>query len=96
MVQFIHTSVVLHRVCIDFVKFKVIHDPKLTYQHIHAIQWLSLQHAVEAVQKTLPSLVMNFEHEEAEGDPTAIGLTRELTGFVFVAMTHLLVDALGL
>ena len=61
----------------------VINDPKLAYQQIYAIRWLSLQHAVESIQKTLNSLAIYFQQEAAEGDPTAIGLTRKLTSFVF-------------
>ena len=71
----------------------VVDDPKLSVKQIHTVRWLSMKTAVNTILRTIKSLNMCRE-EAAQGDPTAIGLSRELPSFAFITMTCLLSDSL--
>ena len=75
---------------------KIVDDPQIRYQPIYEVRWLSFFAAVQAVKRTIKSLHAFFEKEAKEsGDPTAAGLAKGISEFMFLAITHLLYDVLN-
>ena len=66
----------------------VLDDPVLQYKQLHTVRWLLLDGAVEAVYRTLNSLIITFESEAAElGYPTARAIASSLQEYKFLATT---------
>ena len=63
--------------------------------YIYQVRWLSFDIAVDAVLRSLKSLMMFFEHAANEGDPTAVGIHSCITTYKFLALTHLIKDILS-
>ena len=42
---------------------KILEDPQLKYCEVHAIRWLSFWKALEAIYRTLDSLITYFESQ---------------------------------
>ena len=54
----------------------VLNDPQLKYKEPKSIRWLSHALAINAIKRSLPSLLCSLEREASErSDPTAMGLT---------------------
>ena len=71
---------------LDVVKFKRIYD----------IRWLSLGESVTAIIRNYEILMPLLEELAAEENPTAIGLHRQLTSYLFVALLHFVADVLAI
>ena len=72
---------------------KVLEDPLLKYQPVYEVRWMSLHSAVQAVRRTLNSLMMFLENEATSiHDPLAKGILQEMRTFKFLATVHLLDD----
>lgn len=74
---------------------QVLGDPILRLKQAKDVRWLSHQAAVDALRRTLPSVLTSLEREAAErGEPTACGLVRLMRKFFFVASLSLFADVL--
>lgn len=71
---------------LDVVKFKKIYD----------IRWLSFGESVTAIIRNYEVLMPLLEELAAEGNPTAIGLHKQLTSYLFVALLHFVADVLAI
>ncbi|XP_072014214.1 zinc finger protein 862-like [Amphiura filiformis] len=70
---------------LDVVKFKRHYD----------IRWLSLQESVSAIITNYRSLMTLLDQENAQEEPVAVGLYKQLKSYNFVALLHLAADVLG-
>lgn len=74
---------------------RILEDPTLKYQPVYEVRWMSLHLAVQAVRRTLNSLITFLENEVAsEHDPAARGILEEVRKYEFLATVHLLDDVL--
>ena len=71
---------------LDVVKFKKIYD----------IRWLSFGESVTAIIRNYKVLMPLLEELATEGHPTAIGLHKQLTSYLFVALLHFVADVLAI
>ena len=71
---------------------RVLEDPEIRIKRLYQVRWLSFDIAVDAVLRSLKSLMMFFEHAANEGDPTAVGIHSCIK---FLALTHLIKDILS-
>ena len=60
----------------------------------HSVRWLSLDHAVDAINKAWASLVAVLGEEAANGNAVALGLSAKVESFKFVAYTCVMLDIL--
>lgn len=70
----------------DVVKFKKIYD----------IRWLSFGKSVTAIIRNYKVLMPLLEELATEENPTAIGLHKQLTSYLFVALLHFVSDVLAI
>lgn len=68
----------------DVVKFKPLFD----------IRWLSLGEAVNALLRNYQTLMGVIADEVRYGDPTAIGLDKQLSSYKICGVLHLVADIL--
>lgn len=66
------------------------------FKKLYEIRWLSLGESVTAVIRNYEVLMPVLEELAAEGNPTAIGLHRQLSSYLFVALLHFVADVLGI
>jgi hypothetical protein len=75
----------------------VLDSPLLKYKPLYDVCWLSFHDAVLAVQHTFPALMAYFGNEASHyDDPVAMGLTKQISSFQFIATTNLLCDVLDI
>lgn len=70
---------------------KLLNEPILKYREVHQVRWLSFYQALEAVYKTLDSLITFFA---TQTDPRAIGVKKKLSEDFFILMTYDVMDVL--
>ena len=66
------------------------------FKKLYEIRWLSFGESVTAVIRNYEVLMPVLEELAAEGNPTAIGLHRQLSSYLFVALLHFVADVLGI
>ena len=71
---------------------KVLDDPEICYREVHTVRWLSFYIVVDAVHRTLDSLLTYLK--ENEKDPVARGLQKKIGCDFFIAITYELMDIL--
>ena len=71
---------------------RVLEDPEIRIKRLYQVRWLSFDIAVDAVLRSLQSLMMFFEHAANKGDPTAVGIHSCITTYKFLGLTHLIKD----
>ena len=82
----------LHRTKINAIQ-SILEDPILQYKELHSVRWFSMYSALETVYRTWGSLATYFKTEmEQANDSTAKSFFKKMTSFVFIAVTHLLMD----
>ena len=70
---------------------EILNDPIIKLKEAKDVRWLSHEHAIRALIRTLPSLITILEREATERDePTAVGLVRVVKTYYFVASCYLL------
>ena len=70
---------------------EILNDPIIKLKEAKDVRWLSHEHAIRALIRTLPSLITSLEREATERDePTAVGLVRVVKTYYFVASCYLL------
>lgn len=74
----------------------VLESPALKYKEIHAVRWLSVYQAVEAVYRTIDPLITYLHQREMAKDPKSKGLLKKMATTEFVFITYLLMDTLAL
>ena len=72
----------------------VILNHTVTLKAPHAVRWLSVHEAVEALHKTYAAVVASFGQDAANGNPAAVGLSRKIETFRFAAYMCLLLDVM--
>lgn len=73
----------------------MLNDPIIKCREAKDVRWLSHQHAIKAVVRTLPSLFVSLDREASEkGEPTAHGLLKFVKSYKFIACAYLLADVL--
>ncbi|KAK3107310.1 hypothetical protein FSP39_011602 [Pinctada imbricata] len=70
----------------------LLDEPSLKYREVHQIRWLSFYQALDAVYRTLDSLLTYFSSRK--NDPKAEGLKKKLSQDFFLYMTYALMDIL--
>ena len=75
---------------------KVLDEPEIKIKKLYDIRWLSFHNVVDTIRRSLTSLFVYFENAMEEGDPTATGIHRSITTYLFLALTHLLDDVLSI
>ncbi len=66
-------------------------DPKVRFKEVHSVRWMSFYLALEAVFKSLDSLLV-YLAEATLKDPKAMGLKKKIATVSFISMTYLLMD----
>ena len=75
----------------------IVNDPPLRFKLPSATRWLSHAQAVDAVRRSLTSLLLSLDREASErADPTAVGLLTLCKTYKFVATLMLMSDILSM
>ena len=69
----------------------VLNEPQLKYLEVHQIRWLSFHTAVEAVYRTLDSLLTFFA---TRTDAKAVGMRKKMGQELFIQWTYAMMDVL--
>ena len=72
----------------------IIRNHTVTMKAPHAVRWLSVHEPVEALYNTYRAVVTSFAQDTANGNPTAVGLSRKIETFWFAAYMCLLMDVM--
>ena len=74
----------------------VLYDPQLKFKEPKSVCWLSHALAINAIKRSLPSLLCSLEREASErSDPTAMGLAKLCKTYMFIATLLLMSDILS-
>ncbi|KAK2187597.1 hypothetical protein NP493_160g00032 [Ridgeia piscesae] len=65
------------------------------FQRLYEIRWLSLGNSVTALLRNYEAFMVVVEEDAASGDPTAMGLQKQLSAYTIVALLHLTADILA-
>ena len=71
---------------------EVYHDHEIALHATFSTRWLSFRGAVDAIRKSLPSLLQCLSEMNEEGDATATGHYRAVKKPTFILLTYLLSD----
>lgn len=72
---------------------KLLDEPKLKYREVHQIRWLSFYEALDAVYRTLDSL-LTYLSTASSTDPAAAGIKKKVGDELFVSLTYGMMDIL--
>ncbi len=74
----------------------LLEEPRLKYREVHQIRWLSFYEALEAMYRTLDSLIsyLSSVTEDCTKDSTAVGLKKKVGSSLFISITYALMDIL--
>lgn len=74
----------------------ILIDPLLKFKLPSTTRWLSRPQAVDAVRRSLPSLLLSLDREASEQmDATALGLATLCKTYIFIATLMLMSDILS-
>lgn len=73
---------------------EIIREKNIKLKRIYEIRWLSMGDAVSAIIRNYEALLFTSE-EAALGDPTGIGLNKQLSTYVNLALIHLACEVLA-
>ena len=74
----------------------ILNDPQLKFKEPKSVRWLSHALAINAIKRSLPSLLCSLEREASEqSDPTAMGLTKLCKTYMFIATLLFMSDILS-
>ena len=74
---------------------QILNHPKLKLQRPSDTRWLSLENSVHALRRSLEPVLAVLEQEGAEGDPTAIGLSKQMAKPEFLVTLYFMSDVLS-
>ena len=74
---------------------EIIREKNIKLKRIHEIRWLSMGDAVSAIIRNYEALLLLTSEEAALGDPTGIGLNKQLSSYVNLALIHLACEVLA-
>ena len=69
---------------------KVLNEPVLKYREVHQVRWLSFCAALEAIYRTLDSLITYFTSRE--NDAKAVGLKKKTAQALFIHIAYGMMD----
>ena len=72
---------------------KLLNEPKLKYREVHQVRWLSFYEALDAVYRTLDSL-LTYLSTASSTDPAAGGIKKKVGDELFVSITYGMMDIL--
>ena len=70
---------------------KLLNEPSLKYREVHEVRWLSFYQALEAIYRTLDSLITYLS---SSSDAAAIGLKKRVAQELFISITYAMMDIL--
>ncbi len=74
---------------------EVLDCPQLKIKEVHDVRWFAFYSALETVYRSYEALCVLFSKSaEEKKDQKATGLLKDLSGFQFLATTHLLMDVI--
>ena len=74
---------------------EVLNDPHIKCKLAEYVRWLSHDHAIKALIRTFPSILVSLDREASENnEATAHGLLNFMKCYKFIATTYLLSDVL--
>lgn len=74
---------------------EIIQEKNIKLKRIYEIRWLSMGDAVTAIIRNYEALLLLTSQEAALGDPTAIGLNKQLSTYIYLALLHLASEVLS-
>lgn len=74
---------------------EIIREKNIKLKKIYEIHWLSMGDAVSAIIRNYEALFLLTSEEAALGDPTGIGLNKQLSSYVNLALVHLACEVLA-
>lgn len=74
---------------------KILKEPELKYREVHEIRWLSCYESIQAVYRTLDSLITYLE-QVGPTDPSGEGVRRKVSSVMFVGLTYSMMDILAI
>ena len=74
----------------------ILNDPQLKFKEPKSVRWLSHALAINAIKRSLPSLICSLEREASERcEPTAMGLAKLCKTYMFIATLLFMSDILS-
>ena len=73
---------------------QILNHPKLKLQRPSDTRWLSLENSVHALRRSMDPVLAVLEQEGAEGDPIAIGLSKQMAKQEFLVTLYFMSDVL--
>ena len=73
---------------------EIIHEKNIKLKRIYEIRWLSMGDAVSAIIRNYEALLL-LTSEAALGEPTGIGLNKQLSSYANLALIHLACEVLA-
>ena len=74
---------------------EVIREKNIKLKRIYEIRWLSMGDVVRAIIRNYEALLLLTSEEAAVGDPIAIGLNKQLSSYITLALIHLACEVLA-
>lgn len=74
---------------------EIIREKNIKLKRINEIRWLSMGDAVSAIIRNYEALLLLTSKEAAFGDPTGIGLNKQLSSYINLALIHLVCEVLA-
>ena len=72
---------------------KLLEEPSLRYREVHQVRWLSFYEALDAVYRTLDSLI-TYLTSVSNSDPAAAGIKKRVGQELFISITYSMMDIL--
>ena len=72
---------------------KLLEEPRLRYREVHEVRWLSFYEALDAVYRTLDSL-LSYLSTASGSDPAAAGIKKRVGQELFISITYSMMDIL--
>ena len=69
---------------------RVLEEPTLRYREVHEVRWLSFYSALEAIVRTLDSLITFFASQTK--DPKAVGMNKKIGQELFIRVAYSMLD----
>lgn len=73
---------------------RILEQNVVKFKRLYEIRWLSLGESLTALIRNYEPLMVLLSQDADKGDPVAIGLNQQLSGFKYLALLHLMADIL--
>lgn len=72
---------------------QILQEPTLKYREVHTVRWLSFYEALDAIYRTLDSLITYFT-SVSDHNPSASGLKKRIGSALFISLAYAMMDIL--